>query len=288
MHEDSVGIEPKMHRSARRHLRSASWVLPLTERRVKNVLGGCLNQILVLEGDQASYALRFRVERYSRHVATYHRELFAFLDCNSLGLRMQYRSVCAEVDFLSVASRTDARVICVAATESEWYAYSYIEGVTLAAFLSSIRDDASGQAEAYRTIQDFLIQLFKLHRKGVACPDRWGGNEVVDANGRVTLIDFDVGWTSAGRVQFSADLAIAASGVLLVANGRTPIAEILLAILSRMLESSIYDRATFLTVLRGYKEFYGWTGRTALRMNLGLACDEPKPWMYDRLLRGLE
>lgn len=62
----------------------------------------------------------------------------------------------------------------------------------------------------------WLESLARAHESGVAVGDRWGGNELLTADGTAVLIDFDLEFQTDGPLEelMALDLAVALRAVL--------------------------------------------------------------------------
>ncbi|MBQ1026039.1 B12-binding domain-containing radical SAM protein [Micromonospora sp. C95] len=246
-------------------VRQALMALPSDDYSVRELSGGMLNTVVHLTGSKAAYVMRVRKENDRRATVNYLRLLYEHAHMSELGGRFRLRTLDEEAAFIARLRAAGVRTPAVAAQGEEWLALEYVPGRPLAEELRDVGNPA--------TVLRLLHQLMSAHRQGIILGDRWGYNEIVDPNGHLHFIDFDVEWTAAGDPAplYAMEMGVALFGVLLNAARPDQLLETLREYGVPLLHEWGYPLTGIADVVRGYRSFYLDPDKPTLAVSLDVS-----------------
>ncbi len=151
---------------------------------------GALNHVLLIRTEQARAVLRMRRAASSQEIFDYLNGMYVYTGFPELGGAFRLRGIGEELAFLQRALALGLPVPALLAAGGDWMLIEMIEGRT--AYAAVKQGDLS-------VVEKVVETLYLAHERGVVYGDRWGDNEVIDPQGRVRPIDFDVEWTLPGQ-----------------------------------------------------------------------------------------
>ncbi|ALB41644.1 hypothetical protein AA650_15300 [Anabaena sp. WA102] len=101
------------------------------------------------------------------------------------GGSFKLRNIGDEVDFIKRALAVGLPVPKLIHADQDWMLIEYVTGKTLLEFLET------GEV---KFLPKVLQEMNLAHRQGIIYADRWTGNEMIDTQGNVRMIDFDIEW----------------------------------------------------------------------------------------------
>jgi anaerobic magnesium-protoporphyrin IX monomethyl ester cyclase len=228
--------------------------------------GGNLNHSILLTGPDRAFAFRSRSDRSRAEIRDYLDELYTAAGMLGLGGTFRLRTMPEEIAAIARARAAGVRTPEVLAHGEQWLVRAHIPGQPLGDALDS---GAAGPA----TVLRLLFQLMEAHRGGIVLGDRWGYNEIVDDQGHLHFIDFDVEWVSVrdGQVDGLRDMemAVALFGAVLFAGvQRENLVTALREYGIPLLAEWGYRPHRIADVLNGYRAFYGAPGKRQSALSL--------------------
>ncbi|MDJ0677606.1 MAG: hypothetical protein QNJ36_19855 [Calothrix sp. MO_167.B42] len=146
---------------------------------------GLFNHILFIT--TATDRCVFRARRDISHEAgdAYMQYMYEATGFIQNGGSFKLRNVADEVDFLKRALAAGLPVPKLIQADQDWMLIEYVTGKTLFDFL---------EAGEVKFLPKIVQAMNLAHRQGIIYADRWTGNEMIDAQGNVRMIDFDIEW----------------------------------------------------------------------------------------------
>lgn len=218
---------------------------------------GNLNKVYFVE-DQAGEkcVLRFHRQDNRADIESYIDNQIKCLGAANLGARLCYRSMEDQAEFMKRLADRGVFVPQVKDHGPDWMLMEFVAGQSLKDTLPDLEGEKAG-----RFITRILDAFIQVHEKGECLWDRWGGNELVDSEGQVCFIDFDINidWPEEVPVKIRAgfDLAFMLRGCIQFSKDKEAAAETIAAFI-RHYESfdSIYDVKALQRFLKGQVDFY--------------------------------
>jgi hypothetical protein len=232
---------------------------------------GALNHVLLIRTAQARAVFRMRRAASSQEIFDYLNGMYVHTGFPELGGEFRLRSIGEELAFLRRAHALELPVPALLAAGGDWMLIEMIEGGT--AYAAVKQGDLSVVAKVVET-------LYLAHQRGVVYGDRWGDNEVIDPQGRVRPIDFDVEWTLHGhRPGFleAMEMGVYLFHALRLTSARPALLDLTRRDLIPRLGAWGYDLARMAGVVEGLGRFYldpdkpGNAWSLPARLYLGLA-----------------
>lgn len=150
---------------------------------------GAFNHILLITTEEDRYVFRARRASSSEEIEAYRRYMYEATSFLEAGGIFKLRNIAEEIDFLKSALAVGLPVPKLIHADTDWMLIEYIEGRTFHEFVKA------GEVEILLKI---LKELNLAHRQGIIYGDRWGDNEIIDSQGNVRMIDFDIEWSYDG------------------------------------------------------------------------------------------
>jgi len=160
-----------------------------TARIEKPKVEGAFNHILLITTPEYRYVFRARRESSSDEIEAYMRYMYEATSFLEAGGIFKLRNIAEETDFIKSALAVGLPVPKLIHADTDWMLIEYIEGRTFHEFVKA------GEVEILLKI---LRELNLAHRRGIIYGDRWGDNEIIDSQGNVRMIDFDIEWSHEG------------------------------------------------------------------------------------------
>lgn len=217
---------------------------------VKVLSGGCLNDMLLLQGPRRNLVFRSRRDLERAGVVSYLTRLYERAGMSRRGGAFRLRSLDDQVAFIARARAAGVRTPPVVCRGDGWMVLEFVEGRTLA---EELRDDGCPSV-----VLRMMQQLASAHSAGVILGDRWGANEIVDPPGHLHFIDFDLEWVGdAGSHGLrEMEMGVALFGAVLHASRRDDLLGALEEYGLPLLAQWQYDLHLVAETLEGYREFY--------------------------------
>ena len=153
--------------------------------RVKADSTGALNHVLFVETTAGRCVFRMRREESSVLIFDYLKSMYRCTGFFELGGVFRLRDMPGEAAFMRQAHGAGLPVPKLLHDGGDWILLEFIQG----------RTTRSAVAEGELSVVPLVVEaLHEAHQRGVIYGDRWGDNELIDAERRVHFIDFDVEW----------------------------------------------------------------------------------------------
>ncbi|HLO84513.1 MAG TPA: hypothetical protein VK203_05790 [Nostocaceae cyanobacterium] len=146
---------------------------------------GCFNHIFFITTAAERYVFRSRRECATTEIRAYMQYMYEATGFIENGGSFKLRDIAEEADFIQRVSAVGLPVPKLIHAEQDWMLIECIEGRSLMDFLES------GEVQF---LPNVLQEINLAHSKGIIYADRWGGNEMIDDQGNVRMIDFDIEW----------------------------------------------------------------------------------------------
>lgn len=146
---------------------------------------GAFNHIVFVHTPSDRYVFRARRQMSLDETTEYMRAMYEFTGFLALGGDFRIRTTAAEISFMKQALEAGLPVPQLIHYGHDWMLIEYIQGQTLWSLLEQ------GQV---KPLMKVLRSLHQANRQDIIYADRWGGNELIDPQGNVRLIDFDIEW----------------------------------------------------------------------------------------------
>jgi len=156
-----------------------------TAKIEKPTTEGLFNHILLITTATDRYVFRARRDISAEAGDAYMQYMYEATGFIQNGGSFKLRNIADEVDFLKRALAADLPVPKLIHADKDWMLIEYITGKTLFEFL---------EVGEVKYLPYILQELNLAHRRGIIYADRWGGNEMIDPEGNVRMIDFDIEW----------------------------------------------------------------------------------------------
>ncbi len=101
------------------------------------------------------------------------------------GGSFKLRNIADEVDFIKRALAAGLPVPKLIHADQDWMLIEYVTGKTVFDLL---------EAGEVKFLPKIVQSMNLAHRQGIIYADRWTGNEMIDTQGNVRMIDFDIEW----------------------------------------------------------------------------------------------
>jgi hypothetical protein len=134
------------------------------------------NHILLITTAGSRYIFRARQEQTYDCLENYVRPIFECAGFLRMGGYIRIRTIPEEVNFMMQALAVGLSVPQIISSDNEWMVIEYIEGKTV---------HQLAEAGEYQIILKMLRELYTAHQKGIIYGDRWGGNEIIDSDGKI-------------------------------------------------------------------------------------------------------
>ncbi|MDB9475035.1 hypothetical protein [Dolichospermum circinale] len=172
-------------------LKSALAYLPGGEkaRIEKPPSEGLFNHILLISTESERCVFRARRDVTAEAGDAYMQYMYEATGFIQNGGSFKLRNIAEEADFLKRALADGLPVPKLIHAEADWMLIEYVTGKTLLEFL---------EAGEVKFIVNIIQEMNLAHRRGIIYADRWGGNEMIDQQGNVRMIDFDIEWFYTG------------------------------------------------------------------------------------------
>ena len=158
------------------------------------------NYVLLITIAGERYVFRARREHSLEGINAYLKRMYENTGFLEIGGKFKLRTIAEEIDFISRALAVGLPVPKLIKADTDWMLIEYIEGRKFHEFLET------GEVEILPKV---LRELNLAHRQGIIYGDRWGTNEIIDSQGNVRLIDFDIEWSQEGGNRVIEDLEMA-------------------------------------------------------------------------------
>lgn len=208
------------------------------------------NHILLIRTSSNCYIFRARQEQALDCLESYVGLIFERAGFLSMGGNIRLRTISEEVDFMRHALAVGLPVPQIICANSDWMIIEYFEGLPLYQLVES------GE---YRHLLNMLQELYLAHQKGIIYGDRWGGNEIVDSDGMIHMIDFEIEWVYNGsqpNVLKNLEFSWFLFNILRMSNQRDGILNLIELDAVTMLEAWGYELKTIKKFIMGFAEFY--------------------------------
>lgn len=146
---------------------------------------GLFNHILLITTEFDRCVFRARRDISAEAGDAYMQYMYEATGFIQNGGSFKLRNIAEEADFLKQALADDLPVPKLIYAEQDWMLIEYVTGKTLLEFLED------GEVKFLKNI---IQEMNLAHRRGIIYADRWGGNEMIDAEEKVRMIDFDIEW----------------------------------------------------------------------------------------------
>ncbi|MBD2677413.1 MULTISPECIES: hypothetical protein [Nostoc] len=146
---------------------------------------GLFNHILFITIAGDRYVFRARRDVSTEAGDAYMQYMYEATGFIQNGGSFKLRNIADEVDFLQRALAAGLPVPKLIYAAEDWMLIEYVTGKTLFEFL---------EAGEVKFLPKIVQEMNLAHRRGIIYADRWGGNEMIDAEGNVRMIDFDIEW----------------------------------------------------------------------------------------------
>ncbi|MFN6561419.1 MAG: RIO1 family regulatory kinase/ATPase [Nostoc sp. ChiSLP01] len=146
---------------------------------------GLFNHILFITIAGDRYVFRARRDVSTEAGDAYMQFMYEATGFIQNGGSFKLRNIADEVDFLKRALAAGLPVPKLIHAAEDWMLIEYVTGKTLYEFL---------EAGEVKFLPKIVQEMNLAHRRGIIYADRWGGNEMIDAEGNVRMIDFDIEW----------------------------------------------------------------------------------------------
>lgn len=157
-----------------------------TAKIEKTKTEGSFNHILYITTAAGErYVFRARRESSAEEIEAYMRYMYEFTGFIANGGSFKIRNIAEEIDFLKRALAVDLPVPQLIYAEKDWMLIEFVQGKPLLQFLED------GEVEVLPKV---LREIHLAHSRGIIYADRWSGNEMIDSQGNVRMIDFDIEW----------------------------------------------------------------------------------------------
>jgi radical SAM superfamily enzyme YgiQ (UPF0313 family) len=212
--------------------------------------GGNLNHTVLLEGPLRRFVFRSRKDAARDEIAAYLGGLYGAALMDKLGGEFRFRTLDEELDFITRARAAGIRTPGVVCRGEDWAVLEFVEGRTLAETL--------GADGCPAIVLRLLFQLASAHKQGFILADRWGANEIVDTNGHLHFIDFDLEWLPRREPNGlkEMEMGVAFFGAILHASRRADLLDTLCDYGLPLLHLWGYDLSLIAQTLEGYRRFY--------------------------------
>ncbi|NQE36007.1 hypothetical protein [Microcoleus asticus] len=145
-----------------------------------------LNYVLLITIGEERYVFRARRGNSLEGINAYLKRMYENTGFLEIGGKFKLRTIAEEIDFISHALTVGLPVPKLIKADTDWMLIEYIEGKLFHELLEA------GQVEI---LLKLLRELNFAHRQGIIYGDRWGKNEIIDSQGNVRLIDFEIEWS---------------------------------------------------------------------------------------------
>ncbi|MFN6498463.1 MAG: hypothetical protein RMX65_015870 [Nostoc sp. DedQUE01] len=146
---------------------------------------GLFNHILFITIAGDRYVFRARRDVTTEAGDAYMQYMYEATGFIQNGGSFKLRNIADEVDFLNRALAAGLPVPKLIHAAEDWMLIEYVTGKTLFEFL---------EAGEVKFLPKIVQEMNLAHRQGIIYADRWGGNEMIDDEGNVRMIDFDIEW----------------------------------------------------------------------------------------------
>ncbi len=168
-------------------LESALAYLPggKTAKLEKPQTEGLFNHILFIT--TATDRCVFRARRHVSNEAgdAYMQYMYEATGFIQNGGSFKLRNIADEVDFIKRALAAGLPVPKLIHADEDWMLIEYVTGKTLFDLL---------EAGEVKFLPKIVQSMNLAHSQGIVYADRWTGNEMIDSQGNVRMIDFDIEW----------------------------------------------------------------------------------------------
>lgn len=147
------------------------------------------NYVLLIKIAEDRYVFRARREQSLEGINAYLKRMYENTGFLEAGGKFKLRTIAEEIDFIKSALAVGLPVPKLIKADTDWMLIEYIEGKAFYEFLEA------GEVEVLLKV---LQELNLAHRHRIIYGDRWGKNEIIDSQGNVRLIDFDIEWSQEG------------------------------------------------------------------------------------------
>ncbi|WP_333202687.1 hypothetical protein [Microcoleus sp. S28C3] len=145
-----------------------------------------LNYVLLITIAEERYVFRARRGNSLEGINAYLKRMYENTGFLEIGGKFKLRTIAEEIDFISRALTVGLPVPKLIKADTDWMLIEYIEGKLFHELLEA------GEVEILLKV---LRELNLAHRQGIIYGDRWGKNEIIDPQGNVRLIDFEIEWS---------------------------------------------------------------------------------------------
>lgn len=211
---------------------------------------GALNHVLFIETSAGRSVFRMRREASYDEIFQYLNSMYIHTGFPEIGGIFRLRSIREEIAFLRYSHALSLPVPQLQWDGGNWMLIEFIEGQT--AYAAVKKGDLS-------VVGKVLETLYHAHTQGVIYGDRWGDNEVIDPQGRVRTIDFDVEWTldeqNTGFLE-AMEMSVYLFNALRLTSDRPALLDLVKLDLAPRLRSWGYDMERMAEVVSGLGRFY--------------------------------
>jgi hypothetical protein len=146
---------------------------------------GSFNHVLYITTAAERYVFRAKRESSAEEIKAYMGYMYEATGFLENGGSFKIRNNAEEIDFIKRALVVGLPVPKLIHADRDWMLIEYIAGKTLFEFL---------EAGEVKFLPNVVQEMNLAHRRGIIYADRWSGNEMIDAQGNVRMIDFDIEW----------------------------------------------------------------------------------------------
>lgn len=160
-------------------------------RLEKTTVEGAFNHTLLIETVTNRYIFRTRREVSDPEIQDYMKYMYTAMGFlgETEGI-FRLRTIGEEIQFIEKVLALNLPIPKLVSKGEDWMMSEYIEGTTLHKFVKNGRVDM---------VLKVVQELHLAHQKGIIYGDRWGDNELINSQGKVHFIDFDIEWIYEGN-----------------------------------------------------------------------------------------
>lgn len=243
---------------------------------------GALNHILFADTETDRYVFRARRETFSQEGEDYMKAMYECMGLFGVGGTFKLRTIAEEIEFMERAIAASLPVPKLIASENDWMLIQFLQGKTLH---KSVKN---GEIDLVFTV---LKAMNLAHQQGIIYGDRWGDNELIDSQGNVSFIDFDIQWDYQGEesgMLEALEMAVTLFNSLRLTTAREELLNLVKTEIAPWLKSSGYAMEKIAKFSESLGDFYlnpdKPTNMWSLPSSLYLTLREPRDRLVSLLL----
>ena len=157
----------------------------------KTTCEGAFNHTLLIETATNRYIFRTRRDVTNQEIEDYMKYMYSSMGfLGETGGIFRLRNMREEIDFIEKSLALNLPLPKLISKGEDWMLMEYIDGTTLHQFVKIGKVDM-----VFKVIQEMHL----AHQQGIIYGDRWGDNELIDSQGKIYFIDFDIEWIYKGN-----------------------------------------------------------------------------------------